>query len=133
MQKSVPLGYILQRNLTTEALFSDMILWIWIGSKNYLKVPLCSTECPLRYKVLVRCDGAEGAGEMLTLMNSTGAFFPNLKFLMTLARFPCLHCRPCPNYEVLVNAKSLERDMKEIKENIRRGFERVHPDRLCGP
>jgi len=23
--------------------------------------------------------------------------------------------------------------MKEIKENIRRGFERVYADRLCGP
>lgn len=58
--------------------------------------------------------------------------FPNLKFLTTVARFPSLHCSPCSNYEVLVNAKSLERDVKEIKGNIRRGFERVCADRRCG-
>ena len=124
---------IFHRNLNATAVFLNMIfLGSGLDRRTTSKVPLRSAECPLRYRALVGCDGLQGAGETLTLMNSS-SFCPNLKFLTTLARFPSLHYHPCPNFEVLVNAKSLERYMKEIKENIRRGFGRVYADRLCGP
>jgi hypothetical protein len=117
----------------TPAVFLNMIFFgSGLDQRSTLKEPPRSAKCPLRYMVLVGCDGLDGAGETLTLMNSSSVC-PNLKFLTTLARFPSLHYRPCPNCEVLVNAKSLERYMKEIKENIRTGFERVYADILCGP